>query len=81
MPLYDYECETHGQFEVTRSMTDDSFQHCPACRRKAKRVFSATPAIYRVGGFYSIDSGQRFESQLTPRGKEIYRTAKAKAGE
>ena len=80
MPIYDYECERHGQFEVTRSMTDDSFQHCPKCRTKAKRVFTPLPTIYRVGGFYHVDSGRRFESQLTPKGREIYQKAKVKAG-
>ena len=80
MPIYDYKCEKHGAFEVVRSMKDDSPQVCLRCRRVAKRVFSPTPAIYKVGGFFHIDSGKRFESQLGPVGKETYRKAKEKVG-
>jgi len=80
MAIYDYECGEHGELEVYRSMSDEATQRCPHCRRVLKRVYSATPAVYKVDGFYSIDSGKRYESQLTSKGKEIYQKAKAKAG-
>lgn len=53
---------------------------CPKCLAPAFRVFSPTPVHYATTGFYSIDSGKRYESQLTPKGKEIYEKAKLKAG-
>lgn len=80
MPLYDYECTEHGTFEVFRAMNDNKLQRCPICRATAKRVFAPLPAIYKTGGFYHVDSGKRFESQLGPVGKETYRKAKERVG-
>ena len=80
MTIYEYECEQHGQFEVKRPMGETNrIVNCPRCNERANRVFNPLGIIYKVGGFYSIDSGQRYESQLTPKGKEIYQKAKAKA--
>lgn len=58
-------------------MSDNGETFCPNCGNPAKRVLSMPAIIYKADGFYSIDSGKRFESQLTPRGKEIYNKAKA----
>ncbi len=49
MPLYDFFCETCGQFEqIVNSNTDKETIHCPMCNNpKAKRLFSP-PTYSRV---------------------------------
>ena len=80
MTTYGYKCDQHGEFEVNRPIGRSIERvNCPTCKQPSKRVFSPLGVIYKVGGFYSIDSGQRYESQLTAKGKEIYQKAKAKA--
>lgn len=45
MPSYRYRCDGCGPFEVRRSLTEpDTGQCCPACDRRARRVFEA-PAV------------------------------------
>lgn len=42
MPLYEFRCETCGEFEVWRSMAESSLPAaCPACQTDARRIFSA----------------------------------------
>ena len=42
MPAYDFECETCGAFELALAMSDAAAEaDCPACGRRAARVFSA----------------------------------------
>lgn len=80
MPLYQYRCPKHGEFEVKRSFDDDTSQLCDKCHREAKRVISLTPVHYQGTGWYYIDSGQRYRSQLTKTGREIYER-KVKSGQ
>lgn len=41
MPMYEYECEKCGRFEVRQSMMDEHVAACPACgRKKTRRVYS-----------------------------------------
>ena len=42
MPLYEYDCESHGLFETMHSMHDaDAPERCPSCGEQAPRVLSA----------------------------------------
>jgi putative FmdB family regulatory protein len=42
MPLYEYECESHGIFELVRSMTESSAPaECIACSAPSRRIISA----------------------------------------
>jgi len=41
MAIYEYRCDQHGAFEVTRAIgTAPASIACPACERPARRVFS-----------------------------------------
>lgn len=82
MPKYDYSCPTHGTFEVFKPMSDTSDltrMSCAKCGKQSKRLFSVVPAIFKCDGFYHIDSGKRFTSQLGPVGKEVYEKVRAAA--
>lgn len=80
MALYDFHCVNCGEaFEVSQPIKSENRQHpCPVCRsNKTRRLFTNPPAVvYKTDGFYHIDSGKRFESQLSKRGKEIWDKAK-----
>lgn len=42
MPLYEFRCETCGDFEKWRTLAEAGTPMlCPTCQRVAKRVFSA----------------------------------------
>lgn len=48
MAIYEYRCERHGAFEVTRAIgTAPASLACPACEHEARRVFSA-PMLVRT---------------------------------
>jgi len=42
MPLYEYDCQTHGLFETMHSMHEASApERCPSCGEQSPRVLSA----------------------------------------
>jgi len=40
MPLYDYECSKHGEFEAIHSINDKTPILCPRCGGKTKKLVS-----------------------------------------
>ena len=76
MPIYSYLCKLHGSFDANRKVEQRMSADCPKCNRLAVRQFSVLPVHYRGTGWYSIDSGKRFESQLSKDGVEKYRKAR-----
>ena len=78
MPVYDYLCKRHGPFEANQPIAKRQYAECPQCKQASVRQFSAMPAVHYKGtGWYSIDSGKRFESQLSKDGKQKYQKARA----
>jgi putative FmdB family regulatory protein len=52
MPKYDYKCEgCSSVVEITRSFDEDSSPMCTSCNSTMVRQWSATPAIFRGGGW------------------------------
>lgn len=50
MPNYDYKCSICGMVrEIYREFGEDSVPTC--CQSSMERVWSATPAIFRGGGW------------------------------
>jgi putative FmdB family regulatory protein len=57
LPVYEYECtRCSSRFEVKRSFDEDSPVACPNCGRRARRLFSPVPVIFKGAGFYATDS-------------------------
>lgn len=56
MPTYIYQCEDHGEFEVTHSI-NECLEDCPKCKeenkepKKIKRLIAATSFILNGGGW------------------------------
>lgn len=57
MPLYEFRCETCGDFEVWRRMAEvGNPVHCPTCEAIARRLYSA-PSVNLNSGSLSTLSG------------------------
>jgi putative FmdB family regulatory protein len=60
MPIYEYECEMcHSHIELHQPVKEhEAPVVCPSCNceHTMKRVYSASPVIFRGNGFYSTDS-------------------------
>ena len=82
MALYIYKCETCGvETEVAHSIYWDKPVYCEECgSAKTHRTPQLPNVIFATTGFFHIDSGKRFESQLSERGKQVWAKSKAKAG-
>jgi putative FmdB family regulatory protein len=66
MPIYEYECIHCGhRFELKQSYHDKPQAECPQCKKKAKRVFHASPIIFKGKGFYITDHRKSGEPAAT----------------
>jgi putative FmdB family regulatory protein len=52
MPKYDYKCNNcSSEIEITRSFDEDIEPMCTGCNSTMSRVWQATPAVFRGGGW------------------------------
>jgi len=52
MPRYDYKCDTCGsQIEISRSFDEEVLPMCTGCNSTMSRVWQATPAHFKGGGW------------------------------
>jgi putative FmdB family regulatory protein len=66
MPIYEYECQTHGLFEKMRPMQRSSEgADCPSCRSLAPRVLSPTRTNV-VPRAVSVAHGRNEKSRHAP---------------
>ena len=57
MPIYEYECGScQFHFEKKQRFHAEPVSVCPKCQGEARRVFHATPIIFKGSGFYITDS-------------------------
>lgn len=45
MPMYDYQCPTHGYFELKQSMKDHAQGECPDCGTPSPQVILKAPSL------------------------------------
>ncbi|MBD1920817.1 zinc ribbon domain-containing protein [Microcoleus sp. FACHB-831] len=70
MPIYDFRCETCGDFEEWRSMSESSNPMvCPSCDRFAKRIYS-TAGLIQTPRSLSRRIEQSAEPKLVQRSQE-----------
>ncbi len=56
MPIYEYNCEKCGNFEVFQHMSDDPLTNCPQCNSPVRRLISGgVGLIFKGSGFYITD--------------------------
>jgi putative FmdB family regulatory protein len=55
MPIYEYQCQKCGDFEVTQKITDKALARCPTCKGKVKKLISNTSFQLKGTGWYVTD--------------------------
>ena len=59
MPIYEYQCEKCGTFEVTQRITEKSLSKCPTCKNKVKKLISNTSFQLKGTGWYVTDYARK----------------------
>lgn len=59
MPIYEYECPTHGRYEVSQRITEDALTTCrePGCGQTLSKLISHTSFALKGGGWYADGYG------------------------
>jgi putative FmdB family regulatory protein len=55
MPIYEYNCDKCGVFEVTQRITEKPLDVCPTCGGSVKRLISHTSFVLKGSGWYVTD--------------------------
>ena len=61
MPIYEFECsndlcEANVRFDKEFKINEPHEIECPICHEEMRKVYQATPTIFKSKGFYSTDS-------------------------
>lgn len=59
MPIYEYQCQSCGQFEVMQRITDRPLTRCPTCHRKVTKLISNTSFQLKGTGWYVTDYARK----------------------
>ena len=59
MPLYEYQCERDGRFEVIRKFSDPPLKKCPKCGGPLTRLPSAPAIQFKGTGWYVTDYAKK----------------------
>ena len=59
MPIYEYECQKCGTFEMTQRITDEPLAKCPTCKGKVKKLISNTSFQLKGTGWYITDYARK----------------------
>ena len=59
MPLYEYQCEKCGRFELIRKFSDKPVTACPTCGREVRKLFSAPAIQFKGTGWYVTDYAKK----------------------
>ncbi|HXG51144.1 MAG TPA: zinc ribbon domain-containing protein [candidate division Zixibacteria bacterium] len=59
MPIYEYQCDACGTFEVTQRITERALSKCPTCKGKVKRLISNTSFQLKGTGWYITDYARK----------------------
>ncbi len=90
MPVYEYECGScRYRFDKRQGFHDEPGAVCPRCEGKARRVFHATPVIFKGSGFYVTDhrpshenhkESEKTESKSGPAASKVESKSEPAAG-
>ncbi len=72
MPIYEYQCQKCGTFEVTQKITEKPLGKCPTCKGKVKKLISNTSFQLKGTGWYITDyarKGQNGDSKTEKSSK------------
>ncbi len=57
---YQFNCEKHGEFEVSQPMMSEHTANCPQCNKPAQRIFSTLQWLW-AGSVFRPDGSLRQE--------------------
>jgi putative FmdB family regulatory protein len=80
MPLYEYECPSHGRFEVQQRITEDALTKCAIekCGKPVKKLISNTSFALKGSGWYATDYAGKSTKSDTAKPEKV--EAKPAAG-
>jgi putative FmdB family regulatory protein len=81
MPIYEYQCQKCGTFEVSQRITEKPLGKCPTCRSKVKKLISNTSFQLKGTGWYVTDyarKGQNGDAKTTNGAKPAESKSEAK---
>ncbi len=59
MPIYEYQCQKCGTFEITQRITEKPLGKCPTCKSKVKKLISNTSFQLKGTGWYITDYARK----------------------
>jgi len=59
MPIYEYQCDKCGTFEITQRITEKPLVKCPTCKSKVKKLISNTSFQLKGTGWYITDYARK----------------------
>jgi putative FmdB family regulatory protein len=59
VPLYEYQCETDGRFEVIQKFSDPPLSACPTCGKPVQKLLSAPAIQFKGTGWYITDYARK----------------------
>jgi putative FmdB family regulatory protein len=65
MPIYEYQCEKCGEFEITQRITEPALKKCPTCKRKVRKLISNTSFHLKGSGWYVTDYARKGKDGAT----------------
>ncbi|HEX2226680.1 MAG TPA: FmdB family zinc ribbon protein [Candidatus Binatia bacterium] len=62
MPIYEYQCQKCGTFEVSQRITENALNKCPTCKGKVKKLISNTSFQLKGTGWYITDYARKSQN-------------------
>jgi putative FmdB family regulatory protein len=59
MPIYEYQCQKCGIFEVSQRIIEKPLGKCPTCKGKVKKLISNTSFQLKGTGWYITDYARK----------------------
>jgi len=59
VPLYEYQCERCGRFEIIRKFSDPAVSVCPTCGEEVQKLPSAPAIQFKGTGWYVTDYARK----------------------
>ncbi|MGH9895207.1 MAG: FmdB family zinc ribbon protein [bacterium] len=63
MPIYEYQCQKCGTFEVNQRITESPVRRCPSCKGKVTKLISQTSFHLKGSGWYATDYASKGNGQ------------------
>jgi putative FmdB family regulatory protein len=70
MPIYEYECERCGRFDVLQKISSPALEKHDACGAPVRKLMSASAFSFKGTGFYVTDYGGKSGAHVTPGEKQ-----------